>query len=204
MTSQSEINQRNLVLLEGERILWAGKSVRMSRAALIFGAFALILISILAVPLVYSLLTDDRSILARMNFTINGELLTEETPASTLWEGVLIIGILAGVFLVAAVLFCIASLKSNYTLTTRRAVFHSCFIFKRTSSLDLRCVSQIERSGGDRVGSLDFFTAQPSLFERILRLYRVPNQIFANIQSPKEVEALALNAMLAARKEQSS
>ena len=191
-----------VTLLEGEDVIWSGRPQRVSRVALYYGLFAVGLIGLLALPLAQAALTGDMSVFENVNFTVNGEKLTRETPISIVYSTLVMLAGMCAFFVAVAVFWVVASRRKLFALTDRRAVIRNSFPVSKVSSIPLGNIFVVERSGGPNVGTIILFPARPTLISRIMNLYQIPTNSFSNIENPQAVEALILNAIAQLRKEQ--
>lgn len=189
------------VLLPDEHVLWTGKPKRISRVALYYGLFALVLIGSVAAPMAYAALTRDMSVFGSIDFTVNGERVTPDDSISIVYSSLMMSAIVLLLFVGATALWAVASLCRSFVLTGERAIIESRFPVSKTSSILLSNVAVIERRGGAKIGTVTLFPSQPGLLSRIMNLYQIPANSFTNIDNPKAVEEMILSAAAQARQE---
>ncbi|PQA88660.1 hypothetical protein [Hyphococcus luteus] len=199
MTAEDDLKD---VLLPDEHVLWTGRPQRVSRIALCYGLFAVVLICVVAAPLAQAALTGDMSIFESVNFTVNGEKLTQETPISDVYTSLIMIAVIFVTVVSAAILWALSSRRKSFALTDKRAIIKSHFPVSKASSIPLKNIFVVERSGGKRIGIIKLFPTDPNLLSRIMSLYQIPANSFSNIENPQVTEATILSAVAQSRMEQ--
>jgi len=190
------------ILLDGEKVLWSGRPQLVSRVAITYGLFALVLISVLSLPLVHTAMTGDMSVFEQINFTINEEKVTAETPISVIYSTLMMLAFMVVIFGGATALWMVSSLRKSFWLTNLRAIIKKDFPLAKTTSINLANTFVVQRTGRRAIGTVTLFPTQPGFLSRLMALYQVPANSLTNIENPHDIEILILNTIAQLRKEQ--
>ena len=191
----------DLALQADETLLWEGAPHRASQTAVWYGLFGLSILGVLSAPAVYAIASNDMTVFDHVNFTLNGERITSETPIETMTTVVLWLTALAAVWIITVVIWRALSIRETYALSDKRVIIQKPLLPSRVASIPISTIWAVERSGGQEVGSVMFYGRDPSMIDRLMALYQVPPNKFLNIRNPSEVEALLLDAIAQCRKD---
>ncbi|NOX83697.1 MAG: hypothetical protein GXP06_12080 [Alphaproteobacteria bacterium] len=196
------MNEIKDILLVGEKVLWSGRPQLVSRIAIAYGLFALVLISVFSLPLVHAAMTGDMSVFEQLNVTINEEKVTAETPISVVYSTLVLLAFMFVIFGGATALWMVSSLRRSFWLTDLRAIIKTDFPLAKTTSINLANTFVVQRTGRRAIGTVTLFPTQPGLLSRLMALYQVPANSLTNIEKPHDIEILILNTIAQLRKEQ--
>ena len=178
-------------LFPAEELLWADRPRSAPKGIFLFLAFIIIFLGGFFIgPLGYALVTQDMSFFDGYNFSINGRQVTSETPISTLWPAFVSSLAMLTIFIAYALSWLVVRMRDVYAITGGRGIIVTRFFGRRVSSINFALFPIIERSGGEKIGSLTFTGAEHGIVDKFLSLYRVRLNRFTNIRKPQAVEAL--------------
>lgn len=183
------------ILLDNETVLWSGKPKRAPRTPIYYAAIWFVLLCVLATPLSYAAIFHDMTIFENVSYTINGRLIDAETPVSVVNSGLSIIAIMAIALAAMTIVWIAAILRHSYALTNRRALFKNGLFGSKVTSIPLEGIFAVERTGGNKTGTIKLFPKNPNLISRIAALYQIPANSFVQVDSPFNVEKLVLEAI---------
>ena len=183
------------ILLDAETVLWSGKPKRTPRTPIYFAAIWFVLLCVLATPLGYAAIFQDMTIFENVSYTINGRRVDAGTPVSVVNSGLSLIAAMAIAFAVMTIVWIAAIKKQSYALTDRRAIFKNGLFGSKITSIPLIGIFAVERTGGDKTGTIKLYPTNPNLISRIAALYQIPANSFVQINSPFDVEKLVLETI---------